>query len=98
MGKRTSPQAVELHRRCDEVLHYMWDPIGVSGIPAARDEYDSYVPQVFSLVWNGSDEAALVRYLLSVESEQMGLAANPSRANEVAEVICNWRSEIAERP
>ena len=36
----------ELHRRTDEVLHYIWDPIGVSGVPTARDEYSGYVPRL----------------------------------------------------
>jgi len=32
-------QEKELYRRTDEILHYLWDPIGVSDTPQARDEY-----------------------------------------------------------
>ena len=46
MNKQLSPEHQELYGRVGEVLHYLWDPIGVSGVPQARDEYDSYVPQV----------------------------------------------------
>ncbi len=46
----------ELKRRVDEVLYYVWDPIGVSDEPFARGEYHSYVPRVSQLV-KESDEA-----------------------------------------
>jgi len=29
-----------LHPAISEVLHYIWDPSGVAGVPEARDEYD----------------------------------------------------------
>lgn len=40
----------ELQRRVDEVLFYVWDPIGVSDEPFARGEYESYVPGIATLV------------------------------------------------
>ncbi len=48
MGQFVSIQTFEreLTSRISEVLHYTWDPIGVRGDPHARDEYDSYVPDV----------------------------------------------------
>jgi len=36
----------ELEQRVDEVLFYVWDPIGVSDTPAARGEYSSYTMTV----------------------------------------------------
>ena len=50
MGQKLPPDQMELYRRVDEVLHYLWDPIGVAGAPEARDEYYSYLPHVFSLL------------------------------------------------
>jgi hypothetical protein len=50
LGEKLPPQELELYKRCDEVLHYLWDPIGVAGAPGARDEYRSYLPNVFALV------------------------------------------------
>lgn len=49
MGKQLSPFERELYQRVDEVLHYVWDPIGVSDAPEARDEYFSYLPIVFGM-------------------------------------------------
>ena len=40
----------ELERRIDEVLFYVWDPIGVSDTPAARGEYSSYTMTILKYV------------------------------------------------
>lgn len=39
MGTKLEPREEELYRRIDEVFHYVWGPIRISGIPMARDEY-----------------------------------------------------------
>jgi len=59
--------------RVGEILHYIWDPIGVAGVAMARDEYDSYVPQVVRLLSEGKSEADIAKHLSMVEVEQMGL-------------------------
>ena len=33
-------------KKISEILHYVWDPAGIAGEPACRDEYDGYVPGV----------------------------------------------------
>lgn len=76
MGKKSEPWEIELYRAVDEILFYVWDPIGVSHNPEARDEYQSYLPQVFGLLVKGSAEAELLSYLKSV-TEYMGLQPNP---------------------
>ncbi|CAD6563044.1 hypothetical protein ACFQ3P_41525 [Paraburkholderia sabiae] len=50
MGYKLADDELELHRRVDEVLFYVWDPIGVANSPAARDEYYGYLPIVFSML------------------------------------------------
>jgi hypothetical protein len=94
VGQKLSPTDNELYRRCDEVLHYLWDPIGVRGIPQARDEYDSYLPAVFQLLKNRADERAIVDYLIKVEGDNMGLSPEPERAREVASVFIDFREYI----
>ena len=54
MERRLDSGQKKIFQRVDEVLHYIWDPIGVSEIPVARDEYHSYTPQVFSLLLKGA--------------------------------------------
>jgi hypothetical protein len=64
-------------------------------VPQARDEYGSYLPQVFALVRNGADEEKVAQCLLSIEA-QMGLS-NPEDAREAARILLEWRKVIWER-
>ena len=85
-----------LFRIVGEVLHYVWDPIGVAGVPLARDEYDAYVPQVFGLLRAGSAESAISDYLQQVSEVRMGLSRLEDRANETASVLVDWRDHVNE--
>ena len=89
-----SPQEKELLRRIDEVLHYIWDPIGVAGIFQARDEYESYVPQVFKLLKGTVDGKDVAEYLRWIAVERMGLGAKSKRDEEVVVILLGWRDHL----
>lgn len=58
-----------------KILLTDWDPIGVSDIPEAADEYDTYADTVFSMIVNQNasvDDVA--QYLFKVATERMGLS------------------------
>ncbi|MDO5653298.1 MAG: hypothetical protein Q4G39_04265 [Brachymonas sp.] len=95
--KRLSPMQQELYRRIDEVLHYVWDPIGVSGDPAARDEYDTYLSQVFSLAVRGAVAKDIAVYLTDATVQQMGLSAREEHDLHVAELVVAWREALKRR-
>jgi hypothetical protein len=63
----------EFKRQLRTILLSEWDPIGVSGIPEAWDEYDSYVGEVLSMLKNAASVDELTTYLHSIETERMGL-------------------------
>jgi hypothetical protein len=68
------PRGEKLLTRCvDDVLMRQWDPIGVNGVPQARDEYDNYVSGVVRLIFERADAAAIAAHLRAIEEEQMGL-------------------------
>jgi len=50
-----------------------WDPIGVSDVPEAADEYDSYIDGVWSLLKNTASDDVIAEYLRKIETERMGL-------------------------
>jgi len=95
MGSRLSKADEELYRRTDEVLHHVWDPIGVSDCPVARDEYDSYYPVVFSLLKSGADETAIAKHLTNIAVTTMGLRANEAHDLKVARLLLDWRDKVA---
>ena len=76
------------------MLHYRWDPIGVAGIPQARDEYESYVPQVFQLLKGTLDGRDVAAYLNWLGMEHIGVGSNPGRDAEVVEGLLRWRNHL----
>src|ERR1017187_10398597 len=94
MGKKLSPPDLELYQRVDEVLHYIWDPIGVSGVPMARDEYETYVPHVFSLLKSNTNPEPIVKFLFEVTTDRMGLKEARAKDAEVAEILLDWKETI----
>lgn len=69
------------------VLHWVWDPIGVRGIPEARDEYDGYALTVLGMLQRGSIFTEVADFLTSVEKDWMGLTPASARNAEVAELL-----------
>ena len=84
----------ELYRRIDEVTHYMWDPIGVAGEPAARDEYYDYLPEIYNLVESG-DESRLAEFLDKLARATMGLSdVSTERTQHAITTMFAWRDQI----
>ncbi|UCF43739.1 MAG: hypothetical protein JSV99_02075 [Planctomycetota bacterium] len=87
----------ELHRRVDEVLFYVWDPIGVNGEPLARGEYESYVPQVVKLVEANDDIRAISKHLAKIVSSRMGMSPNKKQCDYAAEMLLRHKKAVIER-
>jgi len=69
-----------LLRAVDEVLFYVWDPIGINDDPTVRDEYYSYVPQVFEYLRADLPESEIreqiMKYLTHVGENLIGYPGN----------------------
>jgi hypothetical protein len=94
MGEKLPPDEMRIYQRVDEILHYLWDPIGVAGAAGARDEYYGYLPVVYQMVMEEAPVRKIAVYLNEVERDRMGLIPNPERALEVAEVMAEHRKWI----
>ncbi|CAH0353067.1 hypothetical protein [Aquabacterium sp. CECT 9606] len=97
MGKKLSPQELAIYRAVDEVLHYVWDPIGVSTVPYARDEYHGYLPKVFDLLIAGSAAEAIAAHLSQIVTERMGLSENLGHDLAIAKILLEWKEVIGEK-
>jgi hypothetical protein len=87
----------ELYRRVDEVLHYLWDPIGVAGEPYARDEYDSYVPKVFGMIKAEEESSTISNYLAHITKDYMGLSSDIKNCEKVVKILKTYKKMIEER-
>jgi hypothetical protein len=73
-----------------------WDPIGVRGVPQARDEYDSYVAQIGERLRDGQSVDEIAAFLTDVEEVRMGLGASEatrSRNLALAQRLVDWHAE-----
>lgn len=97
MVMKLEPKDEELYRRVDEVLHYIWDPIGVRGVPQARDEYDSYLPKIFQLVRDETPANIIAQHLTEIVVNRMGLRGTAKDALEVVSVLQDWKEALDEK-
>jgi len=94
MTRKLGPEERALQVAVGEVLHYIWDPIGVAGTPQARDEYDGYVDHVCTLLWQGADHSVLAKHLVQLADERMGLPGTESCAELAAGRLLEWRDAV----
>jgi hypothetical protein len=71
------------------VLLRDWDPIGVSEIREAQDEYDAYVADVYRLLSRRAPVNELFEFLWWVETEHMGLTGDRQRTMKIAEQLAD---------
>ena len=67
--EKSRVRRVEIRR----ILMSKWDPIGVSDVPEAADEYDGYIGDVRALLDRNAPDREMADYLRWVETERMGL-------------------------
>jgi hypothetical protein len=71
----------------DEILWNDWDPIGVNGVLAVRDEYHTYSWKVADLKLRAVDAEIIAQYLFQIETVQMGLLGNLEDCRRVSRKI-----------
>ena len=86
----------ELWHRVDEVLYYVWDPIGVSNEPCARGEYRGYIPLILGLLQASADPAPIAERLAALVRDQMGLPADKVRCRRVAQLLLEHKRAVEE--
>lgn len=75
-----------LYKKIDDILWFDWDPIDVKDL-APRDEYQSYVPEIFALKKSGADRKEIATRLLKLETENMGMAGTLENCLNIADKI-----------
>ena len=81
----------DLRARVDEVLYYVWDPIGVSDEPCARGEYRDYAPEIYSMLAKGAAAVAVSTRLQEIIRTQMELVPNAEHCDRTAALLVGHR-------
>ncbi|MCY7398521.1 MAG: hypothetical protein LH466_06770 [Sphingomonas bacterium] len=72
-----------------------WDPLGVSAVPEASDEYDAYAMRVFTSLHSGATEHSIAEYLDWLETVHMGLSIKSDRSAQIARKVLELHSATA---
>lgn len=76
-----------IEQKVRSILLHDWDPIGVSKLDGALDEYDLYARSLSDMLLAGASEEELYRYLAWAEFEHMGLPKQGSNAPAIAQKL-----------
>lgn len=82
-----------LFKIIDDLLWFDWDPIGINDI-APRDEYQSYVPEIFELVKFQADRQEIANRLLSLETKNMAMTGKPEHCLAIADKILQSHRDL----
>lgn len=80
-------QTKQLYDAIDSILWNDWDPIGINGMLAIRDEYTSYVPYLVRLKKEDADVHEIANHLNQLETSSMGMDGSLDRCKEIAQKI-----------
>ena len=78
-------RAKKYHAAIHDVLWREWDPIGVSHLSGAEDEYDSYIGQIYGMLIRREPRRNWFDFLWWVETEHMGLKGNRQHTESIAD-------------
>lgn len=84
----------EMILRIQKLLLKSWDPIGISDLGEADDEYDGYVEDVTSLVMNRASREDMFNYLWDAETEHMGLKGDAEHTRDFVQQLVQLQSTI----
>lgn len=88
-------RARRFHAAIRHALLMEWDPIGVRGIPEARDEYDSYVSPIYKMLISRKPRHEIFDYLWWLETEHMGLTGNRQATGKFADRLMRISEELS---
>jgi hypothetical protein len=81
--------ARELMDQIRDILNRTWDPIWHHAPGSPKDEYDGYIGKIATFLKRGATDEAILKYLETVEVEDMGLGRpfNRERAIRVVAAL-----------
>ena len=87
-----SNEHITLYKCVDKILWNDWDPIKVNGI-APRDEYQSYVPKIFSQLIQNKSENEIANSLYEIETETIGVVGSREHCLKIAQKLIEEKNK-----
>ena len=86
MDQKTK-RAKEIQNNIRDVLMQKWDPIGVSDVPEAQDEYDVYIGGIYRLLASKAKEKQIIEHLYKIETINNELKPSKKVLKEVVTAL-----------
>ena len=80
-------RVARIWKEINELLWNQWDPIGVKGVDAARDEYHDYIHGIFCVLEDRANVDQIAKHLHHIETVKMGLKGDMHRCMKVARAL-----------
>ncbi len=91
--RRMTREQNALFEFIEDLLSYEWDPLGLNGF-GPRDEYQTYVPQLFSLAIGNATADQIADRLRSVETETLGVTGDFEKCKQLARIIVQKKETL----
>jgi len=82
------------HEAIQRALLREWDPIGVSEIAEAQDEYNAYVSTIYKMLIAHKSRHEIFDYLWWLETEHMGLTGDRQATDKFADRLLQIPDEV----
>jgi hypothetical protein len=90
-------RARTIKQKISRVLWEVWDPIGIKDLGGPRDEYESYVNELYELLISGASDDDVAKHLLRIVAEEIELSG--ATANDMRPTVAALRSiELPNKP
>jgi RimJ/RimL family protein N-acetyltransferase len=84
---KVSTEQKDLLKAIGLILWNDWDPIGVNQYSEIKDEYDSYILKICSLIFSSDPVDKITHELYEIETNKMGLTGSFEHCKKIAEKI-----------
>lgn len=85
-----------LRQRVDEILFYVWDPLGFAPKAEFRTEYEGYLADILAMVEGDADTKAIAKRLKEIVRTHMARSGFAESSDKAAEMLVRWREEFSD--
>ena len=86
MNNLTENKDIVFYKKIDDILWLDWDPLGINDI-VPRDEYKSYIIDIYELVKSNADRQTIAQHLFKIETNNMAKGGNIEKCLTIADKI-----------
>ena len=84
---RVAGRALQIYDSIRQILLRDWDPLNIADEAQGGDEYDAYIARVYRILVGTRTEGDLIECLSRIENDELGVALDSIRLQQVAQKL-----------